>query len=359
MKIISFNVRGLGSETKHGIISKLVLKYRVDVLCVQETKKEVDMEALYKKLWGGGECECCWALANNVAGGLLCIWDSRKLEVTSQITGQGYLGLVSKWIVTGDLMVIINIYAPSKRQRKKMLWDEILEKKRASPIALWCMVGDFNSIRCLVKRVGQATGLYATTDIEMFNHFIAQMELEDVPLAGRKYTWYKPNGRVKSRIDRVLVLLGWLERWPRVAQLVLNRGISDQCTILMRNREIDWGPKPWRFFNFWLNDSECRELVSRTWADTEVVGWAAFIVKEKLKAIKCQVKNWWGGRNTSIQTTTDVMDEMNAIDRIEETRILSEEELQRRIHLQQTYWEVALKEESQLAQKARVRWMLG
>nr|KYP70115.1 hypothetical protein KK1_009323 [Cajanus cajan] len=46
----------------------------------------------------------------------------------------------------------------------------------------------------------------------MFNHFIAQMELEDVPLASRKYTWYKPNGRVKSRIDRVLILLWWLER---------------------------------------------------------------------------------------------------------------------------------------------------
>ena len=29
-----------------------------------------------------------------------------------------------------------------------------------------------------------------------------------------KYTWYKENGLAKSRIDRVMVSLEWLDQWP-------------------------------------------------------------------------------------------------------------------------------------------------
>jgi len=32
--------------------------------------------------------------------------------------------------------------------------------------------------------------------------------------------WYKPNGRAKSRIDRVLVYLEWMEQWPNCKQYV-------------------------------------------------------------------------------------------------------------------------------------------
>jgi len=44
-----------------------------------------------------------------------------------------------------------------------------------------------------------------------FNNFIERSELLDIPMVGRKFTWYKPNGTVKSRIDRVLVSKEWLD----------------------------------------------------------------------------------------------------------------------------------------------------
>ncbi len=48
-------------------------------------------------------------------------------------------------------------------------------------------------------------------EIKGFNEFIEKSELVDIPLVGRKFTWYKPNGLVKSRIDKVLVSKEWLE----------------------------------------------------------------------------------------------------------------------------------------------------
>jgi len=56
----------------------------------------------------------------------------------------------------------------------------------------------------------------------------------DIPLVGRKFTWYKPNGMVKSRIDRVLVSKEWLEAWPRCQQFVLNRSVSDHCAVVLK-----------------------------------------------------------------------------------------------------------------------------
>jgi len=40
MNIISYNVRGLGRGVKWATIRRLVKKYQLDMLCIQETKKE-------------------------------------------------------------------------------------------------------------------------------------------------------------------------------------------------------------------------------------------------------------------------------------------------------------------------------
>lgn len=41
MNILSFNSRGLGSGVKRSAIRKLTVTHKVDILCIQETKKEI------------------------------------------------------------------------------------------------------------------------------------------------------------------------------------------------------------------------------------------------------------------------------------------------------------------------------
>lgn len=65
-----------------------------------------------------------------------------------------------------------------------------------------CLIGDFNNVRrtCERKRVGGIElGRRERTD---FNNFIDNTELEDVSLLGRKFTWLRPSGTTRSRIDR-------------------------------------------------------------------------------------------------------------------------------------------------------------
>lgn len=42
-----------------------------------------------------------------------------------------------------------------------------------------------------------------------FNSFVLNVDLFDVNLLGRKFTWYHASGLSMSRIDRVFILDGW------------------------------------------------------------------------------------------------------------------------------------------------------
>ncbi|KAH1205060.1 hypothetical protein GmHk_16G045861 [Glycine max] len=61
-------------------IRSLVGKLHVDLLCLQETKKDCLDKASCQFLWGQSDLEWEWQPAINAAGGLLCIWDNNKFQ---------------------------------------------------------------------------------------------------------------------------------------------------------------------------------------------------------------------------------------------------------------------------------------
>lgn len=77
----------------------------------------------------------------------------------------------------------------------------------------WCLVEDSNSVR----RLGDSRRHYhiAIGGIEMkeFNNFIEDMEVDDLPLVGLKYTWFRSNGVAKDRLDRCLISSSWDDQW--------------------------------------------------------------------------------------------------------------------------------------------------
>lgn len=70
------------------------------------------------------------------------------------------------------------------------------------------MMGDFNVVRRLEERIGRLNGSqHGGRDIEEINAFIDSMELLDVLLVGRSFTWVRAVGVIMNRLDRVK----WLE----------------------------------------------------------------------------------------------------------------------------------------------------
>jgi len=52
MNIISYNVRGLGRGVKWPAIRRMVRENHIDMLCLQETKKESVDKSMCTALWG-------------------------------------------------------------------------------------------------------------------------------------------------------------------------------------------------------------------------------------------------------------------------------------------------------------------
>ena len=121
--------------------------------------------------------------------------------------------------------------------------------KQASQVRLWCVLGDFNCIRNPNERIGKIDRLLGDNSMQEFNEWIEDMELLEVPTVGRQYTWFRPNGESKSRLDRALISPEWRDTWAESVQFTLSRNFSDHCPILLKANNVDWGPKPFRILN--------------------------------------------------------------------------------------------------------------
>ncbi|KAL8476717.1 hypothetical protein ACS0TY_029134 [Phlomoides rotata] len=163
---------------------------------------------------------------------------------------------------------IINVYAPCPLSERAELWDRIqciVDQNAGSYI---CICGDFNSIRKFEERCGTRAES-GRRDVEIFDSFIRDTGLIDLPLHGRSYTWYKPDGLCKDRLDRILINSEWLVCWPSLHLRGLRRSLSDHCPIVLVNKPKDWGPKPFRCLNAWFSHPDFRNFVKERWSSYE------------------------------------------------------------------------------------------
>ena len=144
---------------------------------------------------------------------------------------------------------------------RKYYGDTVRQLKQSSQEGLWCVLGDFNCIRHPSERIGKCERLYGDNSIQEFNEWIDDLEVLEVPSLGRQFTWFRPNGESRSRLDKFLISPEWRDRWPESVQFTLPRSFSDHYPILLRANNVDWGPKPFRILDCWLTEKSFREVV--------------------------------------------------------------------------------------------------
>lgn len=199
MKILSYNVRGLGSTAKRKTIRDLVSKEQVDMLCIQETKLQLVDQRICAQVWGDSELEWQAIPAENRGGGILCVWKRGIFNMTDCIIKPGFIGLIGTWGDMTEASVIANVYSSCRLEDKRTMWRDLLEWKEHCPVTIWCLCGDFNSVRSEEERSGVSMNSGPQRrEMAEFNRFIEEMGVLDIPLSGRKFTWYRPNGQAKS-----------------------------------------------------------------------------------------------------------------------------------------------------------------
>lgn len=119
-----------------------------------------------------------------------------------RVTGRGFILLEGVWTQEMQKIFIVNLYASCDVVGKLALWESIRQLKNLEPCGLWCILSDFNNIRHPSERVSVTQREGDLNNIIEFNDSLADLEVEEAPCIGRKFTWFRPNGAAKSKLDR-------------------------------------------------------------------------------------------------------------------------------------------------------------
>ena len=103
----------------------------------------------------------------------------------------------------------------------------------------------------------------------MFNTIIESLDLREIELSGRKFTWANnlPNPTFE-KLDRVLVSVEWEQKFPLVTIQALSWGISDHTPLLVDSSEAThMGNKNTFSFELaWFERESFLDLIAREWA---------------------------------------------------------------------------------------------
>ena len=123
MKLLSWNVRGLGGAGKRREVSSLVREKKPFILCIQETKLPVFEASVCKSIWGDDNVDYSYQPSVGASGGIATLWDLKEVEVWSSVSLDHVLAVTGRFLKSEDQFVVFNVYAPCDISRQQVLWN--------------------------------------------------------------------------------------------------------------------------------------------------------------------------------------------------------------------------------------------
>ncbi|PWA67185.1 RNA-directed DNA polymerase, eukaryota [Artemisia annua] len=185
---------------------------------------------------------------------------------------------------------IINVYAPQQNVEKRRLWRRLTDIIQIGQ-GWWIVMGDFNAVRYPEERKNSIFDPVCARD---FNDFIDDTALQEYNLKGMKFTYLANRlGACKlSRIDRVLVCSNVFNKWPNACVRALQRDMSDHSPLILSLVDTNFGPKPFRWFDSWLERTDCIQVINSVLVGVRFRGPADVVLGLKLKTLRNKLKIW-------------------------------------------------------------------
>lgn len=278
---VSWNLRGANNVISRFLVRNLVASSKPALLCLQETKSLAWTDKSVKTLGMGSSIGWAELPSQGLSGGLLTVWNSEVFTVFETVKSSNWLMIKGQCEVNGKHFTCINVYSPQGTQRKKKLWDELTPIIQGGDL-LTLVLGDFNAVR---KQCEKHNCTFEKIESQFFNKFIKSSGLFEVQLTNSDFTWYGREHK-KSKLDRFLVTSDWVLNGNWIAE-ALHRQNSDHRPLVLKCDLSNWGPRPFKFFNSWMEDENMVTLLKNSWAKGKGMS-----LKGKFKGLKMMVKEW-------------------------------------------------------------------
>lgn len=261
--VIFWNVRGLNSRAKRTAVRSVICSSAPCIVCLQETKLDFVSPSLVTETLGAAFQDFYFLPANGTRGGILLAWQSSLVSLSHPTIGTHHVtalatpaGSESHWWLTG-------VYGPQSDPDKLEFLSE-LHDLRATMAGPWIIGGDFNMVLFAADKNNERLNRRI---MHRFRRFTADMELHDLYLHGRRYTWSnEQRSPTLVRIDRVLCTPSWEIAHPNCSLRCLASAASDHCPLVVDCSPPSRGPRRFHFERFWPKLDGYLQVISDAWA---------------------------------------------------------------------------------------------
>nr|GEW05493.1 RNA-directed DNA polymerase, eukaryota, reverse transcriptase zinc-binding domain protein [Tanacetum cinerariifolium] len=260
------------------------------------------------------------------------------------------------WMPNGKKPLIISVYAPQGLSEKKMLWDyvSLVMSKWQGEVVI---MGDFNEVRNKSKKFGTLFNRHSTN---VFNRFISNARLEEVPLEGCSFTWCHRFATKMTKLYRFLISDSFLCSCPNISSITLDRNLSDHRPILMREVYYDYGPVPFRLFHYWFEVDGFDNFIEDSWKDAPIIESNALVrMMKKLMYLKEKISTWNKlNKEKSHKSKRSLLAELADCDAIIDKDEGENNVVNRRTEVVKLLQEVEKKNSLEAGQKVKIKWAI-
>lgn len=95
------------------MVKSCIEQWKADILCLQETKLQGDIQEAAKQIWGGRWAKYACLGASGIRGGIIMLWDSRVWKGEVHQTGVHTLTFSFEALLQNFNFHITGVYAPN------------------------------------------------------------------------------------------------------------------------------------------------------------------------------------------------------------------------------------------------------
>jgi len=205
--VLSWNVRGINSSWKWDSVRNKIVDSLCDIVCLQETKKEVIDATFLRKICHATFTSHVFLPSVGVSGGILIAWKESLFSglMTDHNNFSLTMEFCSKHNNTSWLLTCV--YAPCTPEGKADFLDW-LQHLQINPDTDWILLGDFNLIRKPEDRNKPGGDI---GEMFRFNEALSQLGVNEIRLQGRRYTWSNMQpSPLLQKLDWVFTSNRWL-----------------------------------------------------------------------------------------------------------------------------------------------------
>lgn len=190
-----------------------------------------------------------------------------------------------------------------------------------------------------------------------FRRFINEMELKEVPLIGRRYTWSNErDSPTLVKLDRVLCTTTWEDLYPDCVFQSHATEMSDHCPLLLGLKDKVAGKRRFHFESFWLRLPGFMETVQQSWDAPVQPSSPLERISIKLKRLNRALQSWSDKRVGHVKTQLALAREiLHRLEMAQDNRALSGEEEKLRKDLKRHFLSLASLERTIARLRSRVK----